>query len=226
MHAWWDTKSQFFRIYLINWKFCVKNLGQDIDMWSLTLQWENLCTSYLVEARWFSKGYTPTAKEYIENAWVSVGSPVAIVHAYILLQLQGSNALTENSLSCLKVEHGYDEMIYWSSLISRLSNDLGNSAVELKRGDVAKSIQCYMIEEGISEEEARDRIKSLIIYSWKKLNGKNLYKSDFPESMAKMCLDMSRTAHCIFHGDSIGTSTGVTRDRLVSLILEPIPVEL
>ncbi|KAK9222392.1 hypothetical protein WN944_010827 [Citrus x changshan-huyou] len=189
-------------------------------------EWENLCTSYLVEARWFSKGYTPTAKEYIENAWVSVGSPAAIVHAYILLQLQGSNDLTENSLSCLKVEHGYDEMIYWSSLISRLSNDLGNSAVELKRGDVAKSIQCYMIEEGISEEEARDRIKSLIIYSWKKLNGKNLYKSDFPESMAKMCLDMSRTAHCIFHGDGIGTSTGVTRDRLVSLILEPIPVEL
>ncbi|KAL9457599.1 hypothetical protein AB3S75_006611 [Citrus x aurantiifolia] len=189
-------------------------------------EWENLCTSYVVEARWFSKGYTPTAKEYIENAWVSVGSPAAIVHAYILLQLQGSNDLTENSLSCLKVEHGYDEMIYWSSLISRLSNDLGNSAVELKRGDVAKSIQCYMIEEGISEEEARDRIKSLIIYSWKKLNGKNLYKSDFPESMAKMCLDMSRTAHCIFHGDGIGTSTGVTRDRLVSLILEPIPVEL
>ena len=44
------------------------------------------------------------------------------------------------------------------------------SKVESKRGDVAKSIQCYMVHEGISEVEARHRIKELINHSWKKLN--------------------------------------------------------
>ncbi|KAK0588926.1 hypothetical protein LWI29_007191 [Acer saccharum] len=97
---------------------------------------------------------------------------------------------------------------------------------EIKRGDVAKAIQCYMNEEGISEEEARDRIKGLISNSWKKVNEIKIKKSnDLPKSMVKMCLNMARTAQCIFeHGDGIGTSVGVTRDRLVSLILKAVPI--
>ena len=78
----------------------------------------------MAEARWFSRGYIPTVKEYLENSWISVGGPAAMVHAY-LLQLQGCN-LTNNSLDCLK--HGSD-LIYWSSIITRLADDLGTSTV-------------------------------------------------------------------------------------------------
>ncbi|KAJ0053895.1 hypothetical protein Pint_02094 [Pistacia integerrima] len=132
-----------------------------------------------------------------ENAWTSIGGPPAIGHAH-LLQLQGGD-LKKSTLNCLK--GGY-ELIYWSSLITRLSNDLGTSPAEIKRGDVAKSIQCYMIEKGIPEEEARERIKGLIGYSWKMLNENRNAKSNVPKSMAKMCLNMARTSQCIFqHGD-------------------------
>ncbi|KAK2650650.1 hypothetical protein Ddye_018139 [Dipteronia dyeriana] len=190
-------------------------------MSEIRTQWTNLCGSYMVEARWFSRGYTPTVKEYLENGWISVGGPAAIVHAY-LLQLQGCN-LTNNSLDCLK--HGSD-LIYWSSIITRLADDLGTSTNEIKRGDVAKTIQCYMNEEGMSEEEARDRINGLICNSWNKVNEIKIKKNkDLPKSMVKMCLNMARTAQCIFqHGDGIGTSIGVTRDRLVSLILKAVPI--
>lgn len=93
------------------------------------------------------------------------------------------------------------------------------------RGDVAKSVQCYMIEEGISEEQARTRVIDLISFSWKKLN-EEIATNSFPKSMVSMSLNMARTAQCIFqHGDGIGKSTGVTKDRLVSLIIEPIPIE-
>lgn len=82
-----------------------------------------------------------------------------------------------------------------------------------------------MNEEGISEEEARDRIKGLINYSWKKINKIKIEKNYLPKSMVKMCLNMARTAQCIFqHGDGIGTSVGVTQDRLTSLIMKPIPM--
>ncbi|KAK4846036.1 hypothetical protein QYF36_012296 [Acer negundo] len=184
-------------------------------------QWTNLCGSYMVEARWFSRGYTPTVKEYLENSWISVGGPAAIVHAY-LLQLQGCN-LTNNSLDCLK--HGSD-LIYWSSIITRLADDLGTSTDEIKRGDVAKTIQCYMNEEDVSEEEARDHKKGLISNLWKKVNEIKIKKNnDLPKSMVKMCLNMARTAQCIFqHGDGIGTSIGVTKDLLISLILKAVPI--
>ncbi|KAL5797769.1 hypothetical protein ACOSQ2_002589 [Xanthoceras sorbifolium] len=197
----------------------LKNHGLNVIS-NIRTEWTNLCSSYMVEARWFSRGYTPTVKEYLENAWISVGGPAAVVHAH-LLQLQGCK-LTNNSLDGLK---DGSELIYWSALITRLCDDLGTSTDEIKRGDVAKSIQCYMNAEGMSEEEARDRINGLISNSWKKLNEIKINKNYLPETMVKMCLNMARTAQCIFqHGDGIGTSIGVTQDRLIWLILKPIPI--
>ncbi|XP_024038762.1 probable terpene synthase 9 isoform X4 [Citrus clementina] len=182
-------------------------------------EWANLCGSYLVEARWFSGGHKPTLNEYLENAWTSVAGPAAIVHACLLPPKECK--LTKHSLiNCLK--DGY-EVIYWSSQITRLSNDLGTSKVEIKRGDVVKSVQCCMNEKGISTEEARDRIQGLLNYSWKKLNENRIAKSNcLPNTLMKMCLNMARTAQCIYqHEDGIGSSNGVTKDRLVSLILSP-----
>lgn len=80
-------------------------------------QWANLCRSHLIEARWFRSGYIPTVSEYLENSCISVGAYAAAIHAYIL---QGFT-LTESSLHCLK---NGSELLYWSSLIARLSDDL------------------------------------------------------------------------------------------------------
>jgi hypothetical protein len=41
---------------------------------------------------------------------------------------------------------------------------------ELERGDVPKSIQCYMNETGASEEYTCEYIKSMISETWKKMN--------------------------------------------------------
>ncbi|EOY20311.1 3R-linalool synthase [Theobroma cacao] len=131
--------------------------------------------------------------------------------------------MTEKSLDYCFKQGG--ELIYWSSLITRLADDLGTSKAESARGDVAKSTECYMIETGASKEEARDHIKELMAHSWKKLNEES-YKNLLPRSMINMCLNMARTAQCIFqHGDGIGTSNGVTKDLLISLIAEPITAE-
>ncbi|CAL2249511.1 unnamed protein product [Prunus armeniaca] len=196
-----------------------KNNGLDVLPF-IKKEWVNLCKSYLVEARWFYGGYTPTLQEYLDNAWTSVGGPGALLHAY-LLQGLGSH-LTKTSLESFK--HG-SEIVYWSSLMTRLSDDLGTSKAESERGDVAKAVECYMEEKGTSEEEAQHYINDLICYSWKKMNEESAKTSRIPKSVVKMSLNMARTAHSIFqHGDGIGTSIGVTKDRLISLIANPIPI--
>ena len=86
------------------------------------LQWATLCRSHLAEAKWFYSKYVPTVGEYLENACVSVGGPAAMFHAYILL----GRTLTKTSIDCFK---NGTEIIYWSSLITRLSDDLGTSEV-------------------------------------------------------------------------------------------------
>ncbi|GMY06370.1 myrcene synthase, chloroplastic-like, partial [Fagus crenata] len=40
--------------------------------------WANLCRSYLLEAKWYYNGYTPTFQEYIETAWISISAPTIL----------------------------------------------------------------------------------------------------------------------------------------------------
>ncbi|KAL6327457.1 hypothetical protein AAG906_019770 [Vitis piasezkii] len=73
--------------------------------------WADLCKSYLVEAKWYHEGYMPSLQEYINNAWISISGP-----------------LTLEALGCLEIR----DIIRWSSMIFRLSDDLGTSSDELK----------------------------------------------------------------------------------------------
>ena len=89
-----------------------------------------------------------------------------------------------------------------------------------------------MKERGVSEEEARNHIKELRRHWWKMLNNEILAinnsnsKNSLPNAMVRACVNMARTSHCIFqHGDGIGTSTGLTRDRLETLIVKPVPFQ-
>jgi DNA-binding SARP family transcriptional activator len=81
-----------------------------------------------------------------------------------------------------------------------------------------------MVQESVSKEEAQDLIKRLISYSWQKWNEESS-KNSLPKSVVKMSLYMARSiARFLFqNGDGIGTSTGVTKDNLTSLIVKPIP---
>jgi (-)-alpha-terpineol synthase len=85
-------------------------------------QWADLCRSYLLEAKWYHSGYTPSLEEYIQNAWISSSGPVILVHTYFFV----TNPVTKEALECLEE---YPNIIRWSSTILRLADDLGTSKV-------------------------------------------------------------------------------------------------
>ncbi|KAE8666347.1 putative terpene synthase 9 [Hibiscus syriacus] len=179
-------------------------------------QWAILCRAHITEARWFYGGQTPTFNEYIENGWVSIGS----LGGLVLLCFVEVDSIADRFPNCLE---DYSQLFYWSSLVTRLSDDLGTSKAEMERGDIPKAVQSYMIEKGVSEEEARDHVKELISYAWKKMN-EEVVDNCFPQVMVNLAKNMARTAQCMYqHGDGVGTSTGVTKDCIVSSILKPIP---
>ncbi|XVE68686.1 hypothetical protein DITRI_Ditri09bG0088700 [Diplodiscus trichospermus] len=180
-------------------------------------QWAILCGAHITEARWFYGGHTPTFDEYIKNGWISIGS----LGGLVLLCFVEANSIADQFPHCLK---DYSQLFYWSSLITRLSDDLGTSKAEMERGDIPKAVQSYMIEKGVSEEEARDHVKSMISHSWKKIN-EEIVDNSFPKVIENLSKNMARTAQCMYqHGDGVGTSTGVTKDCIVSSILKPIPM--
>ncbi|OMO62869.1 hypothetical protein CCACVL1_22598 [Corchorus capsularis] len=181
-------------------------------------QWAILCRAHITEARWFYGGHTPSFDEYIQNGWVSIGS----LGGLVLLSFVEADSIIEQFPQCLK---DFSQLFYWSSLITRLSDDLGTSEAEMERGDIPKAVQSYMIEKDVSEEEARDHVKEMISTSWKKINEEIVHNS-FPQVIVKLSKNMARTAQCMYqHGDGVGTSTGVTKDCIVSSILKPIPIQ-
>ncbi|XP_077251565.1 alpha-terpineol synthase, chloroplastic-like [Tasmannia lanceolata] len=179
--------------------------------------WADLCKSYLVEAKWYCNGYTPTLDEYLSNAWISISGPVVLGNAY----LSSKTKITKNALVCIEK---YSNLIRSSSLIFRLWDDWGTSKDELERGDVPKSIQCYMHETGAPEEVAREHIRGIISDTWKKLN-KESFSCSLPESLINAALDVLRMAQCYYEfGDGFGSPDNETKERFRSLLVEPISV--
>ncbi|KAH9699983.1 Beta-myrcene/(E)-beta-ocimene synthase 2 [Citrus sinensis] len=97
-------------------------------------------------------------------------------------------------------------------------------ADELKRGDVPKSIQCYMHETGVSEDEAREHIRDLIAETWMKMNSARFGNPPYlPDVFIGMAMNLVRMSQCMYlYGDGHGVQEN-TKDRVLSLFIDPIP---
>ncbi|KAF9589659.1 hypothetical protein IFM89_026793 [Coptis chinensis] len=196
----------------------LKEQGWDILPY-LTKSWANFIKAMLVEAKWCNTGYTPSLKEYLNNGWLSSSGSVFLVHAFFATKQK----ITSEVLEGLDKNHG---LLYCSSMLFRLSNDLATSSAELERGDVASSIYCYMRETNASEGDARKHIRSIIRDTWKKLN-RSIFESSFEPTFVNMAVNLARTSLFIYqYGDGLGVEDSKSKDHILSLIVNPVEVEL
>ena len=66
----------------------------------------------------------------------------------------------------------------------------------------------------------------LIGETWKKLNEDRTAESPFPETFIGIATNLARMAQCMYqHGDGHGIEDGETKDRVLSLLVEPIPLD-
>ncbi|XP_077218981.1 alpha-terpineol synthase, chloroplastic-like isoform X2 [Tasmannia lanceolata] len=97
---------------------------------------------------------------------------------------------------------------------------------EIERGDVPKSIQCYMHETGASEAVARQHILGIISDTWKKMNKDSISSSLFPEPFIKIVVDAGRICHHYYHeSDGFGAPNSQTKEQIILLLVEPILVK-
>ncbi|XP_047942439.1 (+)-bornyl diphosphate synthase, chloroplastic-like [Salvia hispanica] len=168
----WDIESinrlpdylQLFYSVIHNF---VSELARDIskedDITCLHRAWVDLVEAYLQEAKWYHRGYTPSMEEYLNNSIISIGVPAVISQLHFMFAAAEEKPVMEDLCK-------YDNVIRLSGMLVRLPDDLGTSQLEMKRGDVAKSIQCYMEKQNASEEEAEEHVRFLIREAWKEIN--------------------------------------------------------
>ncbi|CAL5200489.1 unnamed protein product [Lathyrus oleraceus] len=177
--------------------------------------WMDMFDAYLEEAKWFNSGHVPSFRTYLDNGAISVGSCMALVHATFLI----GDGLSKETISMMKP---YPRLFTCSGEILRLWDDLGTSTEEQERGDNASSIQCFMGENDIRDEnEGRKRIRLVIRNLWRELNGLAMNKT-VPLSVVKASLNMARTAQVIYqHGDDKSTFT--VDDYVQTLLFSSLP---
>ncbi|OIT31173.1 alpha-farnesene synthase [Nicotiana attenuata] len=178
--------------------------------------WVNFCKALLLEATWYHKGHIPKLEEYLDNGWISSSGPLLSLHVIFGL----TNKITKETLDLYE---DCREIIYHTSVVIRLCNDQGTSAAELERGDVASSILCYMQQENVSEDVAREHIESLILDSWKKINYHFNTLSTSHRKLLKHVVNEARMAHVMYQfGDGFGVQDGETRDQVMFNLVRPI----
>ncbi|KAK8519737.1 hypothetical protein V6N13_031774 [Hibiscus sabdariffa] len=177
-------------------------------------QWVFYVQSLHVEAEWYYGGHMPTLDEHLKNSWISIGIAVGLAYVFLAL-LEDSDSLNRSQLQFFD-NWSDSDLFYLPSLITRLLDDLTTSKLEMKRGEVTNSIQCYMIEEGVSEEEARDYVKCLTSESWKRLN-KLVLDPSLPTGFAKSALTMTRCVQRMYQfGDWFGIQSSANKDAVTS----------
>ncbi|KAJ4901137.1 hypothetical protein Rs2_15088 [Raphanus sativus] len=190
----------------------------------LRKSWADLCNAYLVEAKWYKKGYKPSVEEYIQNAWISISAPTILIHFYCIFSDQISVQILE-SLS----QHS-QEIVRCSATILRLANDLGTSPDELARGDVLKSAQCYMHETGASEEEAHAHVQQMICETWDEMNYETKTartSSLLSRGFMEAAVNLARMSQCMYqYGDGHGCpNKAKTVERVRALLVNPVPLD-
>nr|GLL24022.1 alpha-farnesene synthase-like [Ipomoea trifida] len=197
--------------------------GWDCALPYLQKGWADFCKALLVEAKWDSIGYTPTLWEYLDNAWISSSGSVLSLH--ILL------GVAQDFSDIIHFLKSNKDLIYYSSLIIRLCNDLGTSAAELERGDAPSSILCYMKETSVTEEVAREHIRNVVHETWTKINKFCFNDTSSPvfssiRTLVECVTNTARVSHFIYqNGDGFGVPDHETRDQVISYLIEPIPLK-
>ena len=81
-----------------------------------------------------------------------------------------------------------------------------------------------MHDSGASEEEAREHIRKLIDATWKKMNQDRIAKSPFSQIFIEIAMNFARMAQFMYHnGDGHAIEDDETMERVLSLIVQPIP---
>ena len=81
-----------------------------------------------------------------------------------------------------------------------------------------------MHESGASEDDAREYIKHMISETWKKMNEDvSIENSVFSNTFIGIAMNLARMAQCVYqHGDGHGAQDRETKDRVLSLLINPI----
>ncbi|XP_031284192.1 (-)-germacrene D synthase-like [Pistacia vera] len=179
---------------------------------------KTLVRNYFYEAKWCHQNYVPSLDEYMTVALVTSGYSMLATTSFVGM----GNIVTKEAFEWLFTN---PKMINASSVICRLMDDMVSHKFEQKRGHVASSIECFMIQHGATEEEARNEFQKQVIDAWKDINEECLRPTAVSMPLLDRILNLSRVIDVMYKDEDGYTHAHVVlKDSVASLLINPVPL--
>ncbi|KAG9453042.1 hypothetical protein H6P81_005946 [Aristolochia fimbriata] len=174
--------------------------------------------AYLQEAKWSESGYVPSVEEHMSASLITAGYPILPVASLLGM----GDIVTREALDWILSRPDFMKA---SAVVARLLDDIASHKLEQERTHVASTVECYMKEHGVSEEEACEELRKMVANAWKKINLGLLRPTPFPFPILMGTLNLARTGELFYRNrDDYTNADGETKQNIISLFLNPIPV--
>uniref|UniRef100_A0ACD6AUP0 Uncharacterized protein n=1 Tax=Avena sativa TaxID=4498 RepID=A0ACD6AUP0_AVESA len=120
---------------------------------------------------------------------------------------------------------GIPEMVRAGSQVTRFLNDISSYKLGKHKKDMPSSVECYMMENGTTGEEAVAAVAALLENRWRVLNRANMEIDRVLLPAAEVVVNMARTNEIIYLKGRDGyTFGGDLKELVTDLFLKPVPV--
>ncbi|XP_021768911.1 valencene synthase-like [Chenopodium quinoa] len=182
------------------------------------------CKAWLREAGWLKKKYTPKYDEYLEASIVSIGQIQGIIGSYLGIT---EPIATKEDFEWV-CQDPMPKVVEASLMIIRLLNDIASTKIEQdSRDHVVSSVQCYMKETGITDEQhVYQVLEKKVEDAWKDLNQGMLRPYSIPKPLLDRIINLARAPEIFYKGRTDGFTivNQIIQDKIASLLFEPIPI--
>uniref|UniRef100_A0A803NSQ7 Uncharacterized protein n=1 Tax=Cannabis sativa TaxID=3483 RepID=A0A803NSQ7_CANSA len=190
----------------------------EVDVHFIRDKMKKLAQSYYVEAQWFHKKYTPTLQEYMEVALVSSTYYMLTATSFLGMGEEVSAEVFHWLMNSPKI-------VTASAVVCRLMDDVVSHKFEQDRGHVDSSVECYMKQYNVTEEEACKELKKQVLDAWKEMNEECMEPRDVPMSVLMRVVNLGRVIDAVYKdGDGYTHAGGIMKTFVKSLFIQNLPL--
>lgn len=181
---------------------------------------KNLVRAYFAEAKWFHLNHVPTMEEYMPIALTSAAVELLLVTSLLGME----DFVTKDAFDWLL--YGNSKMVKAVELVGRLMDDIAGHKFEQERGHGPSSVECFMKQYKVTEEEAKVELRKQVADAWKDINEGMCCPAIVPRPLLVRILNFVRAMHVMYKDEiDIYTHSGTKlKEYVTSLYVNPLPM--
>ncbi|KAJ4872431.1 Terpenoid synthase 17 [Raphanus sativus] len=177
---------------------------------------KKLARAYLALSKWSRESHVPTFEEYME---IGMQTSMDQYAAYSFIAMEDCD-----ETQIFEWYNSKPKMMEALNGVFRIMNDISTYEQEIKRGEVATGLNCYMKQHEVTKEEAVGELNKIATDYYKIIMEEFLTTTAVPRPVLVRCLNVSRPIDLVYKESDKFTNPGGLKDAIKSLFIHPIPL--